>query len=543
MNRKRKFSSYGPIDLEYEYGVPRRALIERAVNQLVGESPVKGGHYFTVWAPRQTGKTWVLQNALRKLLEDERYYTIKCNLQVGDIGEDPVATANYIIDRMNGSFELSIPKITAMGEFQDSFSRRYLSKPMILILDEFDSLEPHTIQKLVGEFRNMYIRGNEPDGGKDRYAPMLHGLALIGVRSVLGVENPKGLPFNVQRSMRIPNLTFDEVRTMFDDYQEEYGQQIDTEVVDKLCYETAGQPGLVSWFGELLTESYNPGLDEAITMWTWNRTWGAATQTLPDNNALNIIAKAKDPAYKPTVLNLFQTEEKIRFTFDNPDLNYLYMNGVIAYEDETDPITGQHATYTKFSSPYIQKRLFNRFSADLYEGINAVLDPFDEYKDVFVGEELELRPVFRRYEKWLAKNAWHLFKDVPRRSDMRIYEAVYHFNIYHYLASSLRSRGVSVVPEFPTGNGKIDLLLYYKNRRYGLELKSFSDKGAYHKAVQQAARYGKSLGLSHIDLLFFIDAIDGKHRGRYETDAADKETGVRVIVSFVATGSGTNPIR
>jgi hypothetical protein len=36
-------------------------------------------------------------------------------------------------------------------------------------------------------------------------------MALIGVRAVLGVENVKGSPFNVQRSVHIPNLTHDEV--------------------------------------------------------------------------------------------------------------------------------------------------------------------------------------------------------------------------------------------------------------------------------------------------------------------------------------------
>ena len=107
---------------------------------------------------------------------------------------------------------------------------------------------------------------------------------------------------------------------------------------------------------------------------------------------------------------------------------------------------------------------------------------------------------------------------------------------------------MSVIPEFPTGNGKIDLLLHYKNSQYGLELKSFSDEGAYHKAIKQAARYGKSLGLKHIDLLFFIDAIDEKNRAKYETDDVDAESGVRVIISFAETcngslteGEGRNP--
>ena len=63
----RKFSSYGPVDTELHYYVPRKALIEQAVSLLVGENPNKGGHYTTVWAPRQRGKSWVMQQTLQRV--------------------------------------------------------------------------------------------------------------------------------------------------------------------------------------------------------------------------------------------------------------------------------------------------------------------------------------------------------------------------------------------------------------------------------------------------------------------------------------------
>ena len=44
----RKFSSYGLIDNEIHYHVPRNKLIESAYNQLIGDSPEKDGHYITV---------------------------------------------------------------------------------------------------------------------------------------------------------------------------------------------------------------------------------------------------------------------------------------------------------------------------------------------------------------------------------------------------------------------------------------------------------------------------------------------------------------
>ncbi len=56
----RHFSSYGPVDCQEHFCVPRQALVAKGVEQLIGQ-PEKGGHYFTIWAPRQTGKTWLMR--------------------------------------------------------------------------------------------------------------------------------------------------------------------------------------------------------------------------------------------------------------------------------------------------------------------------------------------------------------------------------------------------------------------------------------------------------------------------------------------------
>ncbi|MCP4133387.1 MAG: hypothetical protein GY754_20635, partial [bacterium] len=92
-------------------------------------------------------------------------------------------------------------------------------------------------------------------------------------------------------------------------------------------------------------------------------------------------------------------------------------------------------------------------------------------------------------------------------------------------------------PEFPTGNGQIDILLKYKDRLYGIELKSYTDQTGYTKALTQAARYGKSLNLTEITLVFFIEYIDEKNRKKYAVDYTDKDSGVKVMPIFVETGN------
>ncbi|MEZ4658415.1 MAG: hypothetical protein R2911_12650 [Caldilineaceae bacterium] len=97
------------------------------------------------------------------------------------------------------------------------------------------------------------------------------------------------------------NLTADEVTAMFRWYEEESGQQVAPEVVDRLFYEAQGQPGLVSWFGELLTETYNRH-ESSITAHDFEVVFSAGLNLLPNNNILNIISKAREEPYVGTVL-------------------------------------------------------------------------------------------------------------------------------------------------------------------------------------------------------------------------------------------------
>jgi hypothetical protein len=53
---------------------------------------------------------------------------------------------------------------------------------------------------------------------------------------------------------------------LFDWYQREQKQKIESDVVERIWYEFKGQPGLTCWFGELLTETYNTAPSQPITM-------------------------------------------------------------------------------------------------------------------------------------------------------------------------------------------------------------------------------------------------------------------------------------
>ncbi len=94
-----------------------------------------------------------------------------------------------------------------------------------------------------------------------------------------------------------------------------------------------------------------------------------------------------------------------------------------------------------------------------------------------------------------------------------------------------------MTPEFPTGNGKIDLIIRYAGQQYGIEVKSFAGAYEYREALQQAAHYGQQLQLTEITLAMFIDVpVDDANRAKYETVYVDAQTGVTVQPVFVEIG-------
>ncbi|MCP4399407.1 MAG: hypothetical protein GY801_19170, partial [bacterium] len=522
----RTFSSYGPISTTTNYYAPRTALIDVAHFQLVGEEPEEGGHYITVWAPRQAGKSWLMQRVLFRLFEQPEFDVMKLNLENLKQETDVLLILNDIARQIREGLNKEVTPLHTPKEFEIIFTHDVLDKPLILIMDEFDALPQEAISAIAGAFRNIYVARRDDARPSTEKKYLLHGVALIGVRSVLGIENKSGSPFNVQRSLHVPNLRFEEVQKMFDWYQKESGHVIEPAVIERLYHETGGQPGLICWFGELISQGFEghpADRTQPVTPEDFRRIMIAARDLLPNSNILNILSKVKSPPYNSLILDMFRTGEPRPFRYDDPHLNYLYMNGVI------EPAATQEGGYVvKFACPFVQKRIFNYFAHQLFGYTGKLHEPFEDLSASVTDDMIHIPNLMQRFEGYLRKNRGWLLQDAPKRKDLRLYEAVFHFSLYRFLCDFLEHRGARIYPEFPTGNGSIDLIITYAGQRYGLELKSYTDDAGHRKALQQAARYGKQLGLKNIELIVFVEYIDDANRAKYQQPYHDTAIGVTV---------------
>jgi hypothetical protein len=277
-------------------------------------------------------------------------------------------------------------------------------------------------------------------------------------------------------------------------------------VADAIFEATRGQPGLVSWFGELCTEKYNPGPAEAITLPLWSHVLAMASQVEWNNTVLNLIKKARGP-YRDHVVPLF-TDPNVPFEMDKDWCSYLYMNGIIDEAPPPDDPSGTRRV-CRFSSPFVQRRLYSALTGDMFgdKGPLLAIEPGDTLADVYLPTRLCVSPLLERYRGYLHRlvargiDPW---QGQPRRADLHLTEAVGHFHLYAWLKDAV-GRRCTISPEFPTGNGKVDLVLTTRDGHVGLiEVKSFIDMYELGEGREQAARYAKKLGLAEATLAVFI---------------------------------------
>ncbi|KJR40768.1 hypothetical protein MCHI_003339 [Candidatus Magnetoovum chiemensis] len=502
----RHFHSYGPVDSRQHFYVPRRTLVENCLTYMLGNAD-SGGHYFTIWAPRQTGKTWLMRQVKNELTAkySDRFIVGAMSMQgifIDNNKSNEEAFFRNFPRLIRDTFKIKINTPKYWEDISDVFYREIgiFDRPALLFIDEFDSLPPTVIDRLVTLFRDMYLK-------RDAY--LLHGLALIGVRAALGVESERGSPFNIQRSLHIPNFTKDEVLSLFQQYVKESAQEIAPAVIEKLYDTTKGQPGLVCWLGELLTEKYNTEINKPINIKLFDSVYHNALRIEWNNTVLNLIKKAK-AKYQEYVINLFAQSDVV-FNIAEDWCSYLYMNGIIDNETIIDNL-GQTLTICRFSSPFVQERLYNALTSELVGNKFPIpaLEILDDLSDVFEPNKLNVSALLQRYKDYLNRlkakglNPW---KNQPRRTDLNYTEAVGHFHLYAWLQDALRRQCI-VSPEFPTGNGKVDLHLRCGSIEAIIEVKSFTYLSELPAYKNQAVKYAEKLGKDEVTLALFVPSND-----------------------------------
>lgn len=527
----RTFNTSGPIDLSQHFGVPRTELVKQYVRHMIGDTET-GGDYLTLWAPRQTGKTslmYLIEQEVARHHSDQFAVCIISFEQYATIEEHPhdqhfdtfsEAFSTQLQERIPGN-----PKITNWDEFMEVFTKesRIWDRRLLLLIDEVDAVPEPVLNIVLKHFREMFHY-------RDHH--WVHGLALMGLKSHYGMTIERGSPYNIQRSIHIPNLSIEEVRDMYQQYQDEHGQIIAPDVVEKVYEVTNGQPGLVSLFGALLTNPDNTTPDHAVTLSNWNSIYEQASQIYMNSDTINHIAKTHTDYY-PFLIRLF-TQSFVDFNMYGESCYFMYTNGIIDCEEQH--YDSGHINFTsRFSSSFLQHCLYKALTLEwLSPAIsNANIPISGSLDDVFAGSYLDIAALLAHYQRYLDQGdeqGMNLRKSrTISESHTDFLQTIEHFHLYAWLLQATDGM-CTIHPAFSKNYGKVDLVLTCREQCGLIQINTHDHWFHADEHRLQLAHYAQELGLDRATIVLFYET---ESEGMTELSGVEVVEGVETTITMI----------
>ncbi len=473
----RTFNTSGPNILEEHYTLPRLDWIEK------GKNLVYKNRYFTIWAPRQTGKSTYFE-LLAKNLREEGYKV--CHVNFESFKE--ASQIDFLISLRNDlSKQWAIPFETDTLNSIFEQIANIENEKCVLIIDEVEGINPLFFNSVLHAIRKAY---------HSRKTHCLKSVVLVGVSNIVGVVKDNASPFNIADNLNIPYFTDEETQELLSQHERETGQLFDPSVKNKISYITANQPGLVNAFAYELVSNYP---DKALIEYAdYLRVEDWFLTEAIDKNIGNIIGKAED--CRDFVELLLFKDVKIKFQINREEIKLLFVNGVIAKDEDG---------FVRFRVPLYQKCLYAAFypymngESDRIRGSIIVEDYFEEE-----GGLLDIDKVIENYKAYALRRSFRYFREKSKNGLylITLKEATLVYSFETYLNAFLATvEGKSYI-EAHTGLGRTDLLINVNNREFVIEAKVYSDITQFKKGKKQLAYYAKSLSLDTAIYLVFVES-------------------------------------
>lgn len=471
----RYFNTSGPNHPWEHYTLMRPDLIAK------GKDLVYKSRYFTIWAPRQTGKSTYFR-LLADELEKEGYRVCYVNLE------------NFRGSRQDEFFEfLNIHFVEFWQEnlgitsFVDFTNKILLKKDkkFVFICDEIEGLNSDFLNQFLHTIRNVY---------HSRTSHSLKSVILVGVTNITGIIQDNASPFNIADELDVPYFTDEETVELLEQHENETGQVFADDVKRKISEITANQPGLVNGFARQLVERCSDKKEITLSDYLKVEDW-YLTEAI-DKNVANIINKASK--HRKFVEELLFIERTIPFAIGRKAIKELYAAGLIKKD-----INGN----VEFWVPLYKKRLFDEFfpysngEADRIAGNIPLYDiVLDEKK------EFHLDKLIENYKEYIARRSFRPFREKDEVSGeyKSIPEAVMVYSFETYIQSFLQMINAKSYREAQASLGNTDILIHLYGKEYLIEVKVYRYDKQFQDGKKQLAYYCKSLGLNEGVYLVFV---------------------------------------
>ena len=483
---------------------------------------IAGKHYFIIHAPRQIGKTTLIRNLSRSLTAEGKYAALTISLE-SFVSADPAKIMPQLLAKLSRESvyflpgELQPPQVAEFTEDPLIALEGYLSawsgsldRPVVLFLDEADSLAGPVLISLLHQLR---------DGYTARPKPFPQSVALVGLKDVrdykiqvrpdtetLGTSSP----FNIKvESLTMGNFGREEVARLLHQHTEETGQRFEPDAMEEIFHQTGGQPWLVNALANQLTTHYSAIVKDRAVPVTREHVL----------TAKEILIERRDTHLDSLVFRLH--EGRIKRVIE-PILTGEVTTGDGAYDDDFSYIRALGLVTDEGGPRRIANPIYGEIISRVL--IHQLQTSIAEEPAWYVSEDgrLDMGKLIEGFLEFWRENGEVLLRG------MSYQEAAPHLVFMAYLQRIVN--GGRVDREFALGTRRADLVVHYgATQKEVIELKLAQAPKAVERGTRQVLKYAKRLGLTKGYLILFDreTSTPWEMRGALEEIEAD---GVTVVV-------------
>lgn len=490
---KRIFEDSGVVNPENAYYVSIDNVTNTKKQDI--KTIVDQGRFFSIFAPRQSGKTTFLEGICSDLEKDPTYITIRLSFQDNsDLDKQKFYSLveNYLYNQLITRLqEVGCDKTETVKEFLENYhltdnisfrvlfeelNRKIEFKKIVIFIDEFDGIPLSELGNFLTSLRELYLNY------KKVKRKALYSVGLVGIRNITKLVVGGVSPFNIADHVDLPPFSLENIRDLFVQFTAETNQPFTDAALKRVHDETSGQPWLVNRLGTILTMDVKPETIEPIDEQDVET---AVRMLLSERNAHfdNLYEKAKQ--YKETFVEI--VFDHVEYHPYDEDQNWLEQYGLIKNKDG-------HAVVTNsiYKTMHL-KAFFKEIKADRDISLSEFL---------LSGNRLDMERILAGFAGYISQIGVNAFYEKQKP-----YEKTGQFLLTAWLYPFVRGGNGDVRYEASSGLGRMDVLLTYKGRKYIIETKvnRYNDiSGILEEGILQVSRkYLASEGVDEGYLVIF----------------------------------------
>jgi hypothetical protein len=468
---KRIFEDSGNVNPGEAYYI-RLDNVTNTKNQDI-KTIVDNGRYFSMFAPRQSGKTTFLEEVCSQLHKSPTYVAVFLCFQ--DFKNLDKSEFYSSIERelykqlLNRLKEVRCEKIKTLDRFLKEYhltnhisfkllfeelNRFIESKKIVIFIDEFDGIPLSELENFLTTIRQLYIKY------KKLKQKALYSIGLIGIRNITKLIVGGVSPFNIADQVDLSPFSLKNVNDLYSQYTRETNQPFTREAVKKVHEETGGQPWLVNRLGTILTVDVKP---ETTTPIDEKDVEKAIQLLLQERNVHFENLYEKAVLYKETFMEI--VFDHVEYNPDDQDQTWLEQYGLVKKKE---------------SKAVVANNIYKaRYLKTFFKEVKAYRDiTLQEYQ--LPGNRLDMERILLDFEQYIAQigvNAFYQKWTVPvpeggeEINETKPYEKTGQFLLTAWLYQFVRGGAGELRYEVLSGLGRMDVLLTYKGRKYIIETK------------------------------------------------------------------------